>query len=161
MVRVKACGVCHTDLHVMKAEVAFPTPAVLGHEISGTVEALGPGVTGLALGALVASAFIMPCGFCRFCGWGRDDLCENFFAMNRLKACSMTARRGCAVPMEPRSPCTRWPGWRNTPWSRRPMCSRCPLPCPSKSRRSWVAPCSPPSEPCGMGPTCVVESASP
>ena len=51
LVRVKACGVCHTDLHVMKAEVAFPTPAVLGHEISGTVEALGPGVTGLALGA--------------------------------------------------------------------------------------------------------------
>lgn len=85
LVRVKACGVCHTDLHVMKAEVAFPTPAVLGHEISGTVEALGPGVTGLALGAPVASAFIMPCGFCRFCGWGRDDLCENFFAMNRLK----------------------------------------------------------------------------
>jgi succinate semialdehyde reductase (NADPH) len=85
LVRVKACGVCHTDLHVMKAEVAFPTPAVMGHEISGTVAALGPGVAGPPVGTPVASAFIMPCGFCRFCGWGRDDLCESFFAMNRLK----------------------------------------------------------------------------
>ena len=37
LVKVHACGVCHTDLHVIKAEVAFPTPAVLGHEISGTI----------------------------------------------------------------------------------------------------------------------------
>ena len=43
LVKVHACGVCHTDLHVMKAEVAFPTPAVMGHEITGTVAALGPG----------------------------------------------------------------------------------------------------------------------
>ncbi|WP_227488362.1 alcohol dehydrogenase catalytic domain-containing protein [Brachybacterium subflavum] len=35
LVDVAACGVCHTDLHVMKDEVAFPTPAVLGHEVSG------------------------------------------------------------------------------------------------------------------------------
>ena len=86
LVKVHACGVCHTDLHVMKAEVAFPTPAVLGHEISGTVAALGPGVAGSRRRhALVVSAFIMPCGFCRLCAIGRDDLCDNFFAMNRLK----------------------------------------------------------------------------
>jgi S-(hydroxymethyl)glutathione dehydrogenase/alcohol dehydrogenase len=85
LVRVTACGVCHTDLHVMKAEVAFPTPATLGHEISGTIVALGPGVQGPAPGTAVASAFIMPCGFCRYCGIGRDDLCDNFFAMNRLR----------------------------------------------------------------------------
>jgi S-(hydroxymethyl)glutathione dehydrogenase/alcohol dehydrogenase len=85
LVRVSACGVCHTDLHVMKAEVAFPTPAVMGHEISGTVSALGPGVSGPAVGTPVASAFIMPCGFCAACGAGRDDLCDNFFAMNRLR----------------------------------------------------------------------------
>ena len=85
LVRVAACGVCHTDLHVMKAEVAFPTPAVMGHEITGTVAALGPGVTGPAVGTPVASAFIMPCGFCAPCSAGRDDLCDNFFAMNRLK----------------------------------------------------------------------------
>ena len=85
LVRVAACGVCHTDLHVMKAEVAFPTPAVMGHEITGTVVALGPGVAGPAVGTAVASAFIMPCGFCGACAAGRDDLCDNFFAMNRLK----------------------------------------------------------------------------
>src|SRR5262245_51643078 len=85
LVKVSACGVCHTDLHVMKAEVAFPTPAVMGHEISGTVAALGPGVPGPTVGTKVASAFIMPCGFCPACGAGRDDLCDSFFAMNRLK----------------------------------------------------------------------------
>src|SRR5262245_17355834 len=85
LVRVHACGVCHTDLHVMKAEVAFPTPAVMGHEISGTVAELGPGVKGPAPGTSVACAFIMPCGTCRPCGVGRDDLCDSFFAMNRLK----------------------------------------------------------------------------
>jgi succinate semialdehyde reductase (NADPH) len=85
LVRVSACGVCHTDLHIMKAEVAFPVPAVLGHEISGVVAALGPGVSGPAPGTPVASAFIMPCGQCPPCGAGRDDLCDNFFAMNRLR----------------------------------------------------------------------------
>ncbi len=85
LVRVTACGVCHTDLHVIKGEVAFPTPAVLGHEISGTVAALGPGVDGPATGTPVVSAFIMPCGTCRHCVRGRDDLCEPFFALNRLK----------------------------------------------------------------------------
>jgi len=85
LVKVSACGVCHTDLHVMKAEVAFPTPAVMGHEISGTVAALGPGVKSPAVGTKVVSAFIMPCGFCTPCGAGRDDLCDSFFAMNRLK----------------------------------------------------------------------------
>ncbi len=84
LVKVAACGVCHTDLHVMKAEVAFPTPAVLGHEISGTVVELGAGVEGIECGATVACAFIMPCGRCRLCAVGRDDLCERFFSMNRL-----------------------------------------------------------------------------
>jgi succinate semialdehyde reductase (NADPH) len=85
LVKVVACGVCHTDLHVIKGEVAFPTPCVLGHEISGTVAALGPGVEGLQVGQAVVAAFIMPCGTCRFCVRGRDDLCERFFSMNRLK----------------------------------------------------------------------------
>ncbi len=85
LVKVIACGVCHTDLHVIKAEVAFPTPAVLGHEISGTIAALGPGVAGPAPGTAIACAFIMPCGRCRLCAIGRDDLCDNFFAMNRLR----------------------------------------------------------------------------
>lgn len=84
LVRVAACGVCHTDLHVIKGEVAFPTPAVLGHEISGTVVELGQGVDAPAVGTRVIGTFIMPCGACRHCHVGRDDLCERFFSMNRL-----------------------------------------------------------------------------
>ncbi|HEY3886885.1 MAG TPA: zinc-binding dehydrogenase, partial [Vicinamibacterales bacterium] len=85
LVKVTSCGVCHTDLHVMKAEVAFPTPAVLGHEISGVVAAVAPDVKDIRVGTRVASAFIMPCGRCRRCLAGRDDLCDNFFGMNRLR----------------------------------------------------------------------------
>jgi S-(hydroxymethyl)glutathione dehydrogenase/alcohol dehydrogenase len=84
-VRVAGCGVCHTDLHVMKREVAFPTPCVLGHEIAGIVHEIGPGVTTCAPGDRVVCAFIMPCGTCRHCARGRDELCETFFAMNRLR----------------------------------------------------------------------------
>jgi succinate semialdehyde reductase (NADPH) len=85
LVRVRACGVCHTDLHVIKGEVAFPMPAVLGHEISGTVAAVGPGVRNFLEGNPVVAPFIMPCGDCPHCLAGRDDLCEKFFGMNRLK----------------------------------------------------------------------------
>ena len=83
--RVHGCGVCHSDLHVIKGEVPFPLPCVLGHEIAGTIEELGPGVSGWQAGDRVACAFIMPCGGCRQCVRGRDDLCETFFALNRLQ----------------------------------------------------------------------------
>lgn len=85
LVRVVGCGVCHTDLHVMKGEVGFPTPCVLGHEVSGVVETLGDGVTGFATGDRVAGSFIIPCGRCRHCVRGHEDLCESFFAFNRLR----------------------------------------------------------------------------
>lgn len=86
LVRLTSCGVCHTDLHVLRGEVAFPSPAVLGHEISGVVAAVGPGTDGSAPaeGSKVVGAFIMPCGACRQCERGRDDMCLNFFAQNRL-----------------------------------------------------------------------------
>jgi S-(hydroxymethyl)glutathione dehydrogenase/alcohol dehydrogenase len=85
LVQVAACGVCHTDLHVIKGEVAFPTPAVLGHEISGTVVATGEAVDAPAVGTRVVGTFIMPCGVCEACLGARDDLCEKFFALNRLR----------------------------------------------------------------------------
>jgi S-(hydroxymethyl)glutathione dehydrogenase/alcohol dehydrogenase len=90
LVRVEACGVCHTDLHVIKAEVRFPTPCVLGHEVSGTVVAHGSGLSAvdaerLAVGRRVVGAFIMPCGACCYCVRGQDGLCETFFALNRLQ----------------------------------------------------------------------------
>jgi succinate semialdehyde reductase (NADPH) len=85
LLRVRACGVCATDLHVIKGEVGFPTPCVLGHEVSGVVEAVGDGVVTCAPGDHVAGAFLMPCGFCRSCVRGRDDLCETFFGLNRVR----------------------------------------------------------------------------
>jgi S-(hydroxymethyl)glutathione dehydrogenase/alcohol dehydrogenase len=85
LIEVAACGVCHTDLHVMKGEVAFPRPAVLGHEVSGRIAALGKDVAGLAVGDEVACSFMMPCGTCRHCVAGHDDLCSTFFAFNRLR----------------------------------------------------------------------------
>jgi S-(hydroxymethyl)glutathione dehydrogenase/alcohol dehydrogenase len=85
LLKVAACGVCHTDLHVIKGEVGFPLPCVLGHEVSGVIEAVGRGVTHVRPGERVVGTFIMPCGFCRFCVQGRDDLCETFFGLNRLK----------------------------------------------------------------------------
>ena len=85
LVEVRACGVCHTDLHVLKGEVKFPMPCVLGHEVSGTIAALGPDVGGFAVGQRVVGGFIMPCGSCFYCVRGQDDLCETFFVLNRLQ----------------------------------------------------------------------------
>lgn len=82
---VTSCGVCHTDLHVIKGEVTFPLPAVLGHEVVGSVLEVGPGVEQVRPGDPVVTSFIMPCGTCRRCVRGEEELCETFFSMNRLK----------------------------------------------------------------------------
>lgn len=84
LVRVAACGVCHTDLHIRDGSIPFPTPCVLGHEVSGTVVAVGDGVDTLGPGDRVAGAFIMPCGDCRMCESEREELCLKFFEYNRL-----------------------------------------------------------------------------
>jgi succinate semialdehyde reductase (NADPH) len=85
LIDVRACGVCHTDLHVLKGEVGFPTPCVLGHEVAGVVREAGPGVDGFDVGTSVVGCFIMPCGTCRHCVLGHEDLCETFFTFNRLR----------------------------------------------------------------------------
>ena len=85
LLRVEACGVCHSDLHVARGEIAFPRPAVLGHELSGTVVELGARAGDFAIGDRVVGGFIMPCTRCAKCEAGRDDLCEVFFTNNRLK----------------------------------------------------------------------------
>jgi succinate semialdehyde reductase (NADPH) len=84
LVDVAACGVCHTDLHIHDGSVPFPRPCVLGHEVSGVVAAVGDDVASLAVGDRVAGAFVMPCGSCPQCKAGREELCEPFFAHNRL-----------------------------------------------------------------------------
>ena len=87
LIKVAACGLCHSDLHVIGGAIAFPLPAVLGHEVTGTVVELGPGNehTGLEVGDNVAGGFLMPCGQCEACAAGRDELCGPFFDLNRLK----------------------------------------------------------------------------
>lgn len=87
LVKVTACGLCHSDLHVLSGAIAFPLPAVLGHEVAGRVVEFGPNTehSGLEVGQQVVGAFLMPCGFCSACASGRDDLCGPFFEMNRLK----------------------------------------------------------------------------
>ena len=87
LIKVVACGLCHSDLHVIGGAIAFPLPAVLGHEVSGVIVELGPGNehTGLEVGQKVAGGFLMPCGQCEACAAGRDELCGPFFELNRLK----------------------------------------------------------------------------
>ncbi len=75
MVKLAACGVCHSDLSATNGTIALPPPLVLGHEAGGEVIEVGEGVTGLALGDHVVSSFIYMCGKCRFCSSGRPVLC--------------------------------------------------------------------------------------
>ncbi len=78
LVRVEACGVCRTDLHIVDGELTDPAlPLVPGHEVVGRVEAIGPDVRGLALGQRVGVPWLgHTCGHCRYCVSGRENLCD-------------------------------------------------------------------------------------
>jgi len=93
LVRVRACGVCHTDLHYREGAINDDFPFLLGHEAAGTVEAVGPGVEGLAPGDYVVIAWRAPCGTCRSCLRGRPWYC---FA-SRNAAQPMTLPDGTAL----------------------------------------------------------------
>ncbi|HTR19996.1 MAG TPA: zinc-dependent alcohol dehydrogenase family protein [Gemmatimonadales bacterium] len=75
--RVLACGVCRTDLHVMDGELPHPKlPLVLGHEIVGTVTARGPGAERYPIGARIGVPWLgWTCGACEYCRAGRENLC--------------------------------------------------------------------------------------
>ncbi|MDT0328436.1 zinc-binding alcohol dehydrogenase family protein [Nocardiopsis lambiniae] len=77
LVRVLACGVCRTDLHVVEGDLPVHRPRVVpGHEVVGEVVAVGEGVTGPAVGAAVGVAWLRhTCGRCRFCVRGDENLC--------------------------------------------------------------------------------------
>lgn len=78
LLRVKACGVCRTDLHVVDGELTQPKlPLILGHEIVGVVEALGERVDRFQIGDRVGVPWLGgTCGACRFCERGQENLCE-------------------------------------------------------------------------------------
>ena len=76
LVRVKACGVCHSDLSALNEYFACPTPVILGHEAAGIVEEVGAGVTSVKPGDHVVAAWSPACGECRFCKAERPHLCN-------------------------------------------------------------------------------------
>lgn len=77
LLRVRACGICRTDLHVADGDLPEPKlPLVLGHQIVGEVEEAGPGVEGLAPGEVVGVPWLgWTCGECRYCRSGWENLC--------------------------------------------------------------------------------------
>jgi len=75
LVRVQACGVCHTDLHYREGAITNDFPFLLGHEAAGIVEQVGPNVTNVAPGDFVILAWRAPCGTCRSCLRGRPWYC--------------------------------------------------------------------------------------
>jgi alcohol dehydrogenase, propanol-preferring len=77
-VRVGACGVCRTDLHVLDGELPHPTwPIIPGHEIVGRIDAIGPDVAGLHLDQRVGIPWLgHTCGQCDYCRGGRENLCD-------------------------------------------------------------------------------------
>jgi len=78
LIRVGACGICRTDLHVIDGELEHPKAHVIpGHEVIGRVVAHGPGARGFKVGDRVGVPWLgFTCGRCRFCRSGRENLCE-------------------------------------------------------------------------------------
>jgi len=134
LVRIRAAGLCHSDLSVIDGNRPRPMPMVLGHEAAGVVEEVGPGITHLQRGDHVVAAFVPSCGHCIPCATGRPALCEPGFKANTAGTLLSGERRlhdshgtvnhhlGCRA-----SPSIRC--WPPTRWS------RCPPTCRSPRRR--------------------------
>jgi S-(hydroxymethyl)mycothiol dehydrogenase len=79
VVKIQACGVCHTDLHYREGGINDEFPFLLGHEAAGVVESVGEGVTGVAPGDYVILNWRAVCGTCRSCLRGRPQYCFSTF----------------------------------------------------------------------------------
>ncbi len=78
LIEVAATGLCGTDLHIYLGEYRCTPPVVLGHEVAGTIAAVGPGVTRLTVGDRVTTeTYFATCGRCRYCRSGRPNLCPD------------------------------------------------------------------------------------
>jgi S-(hydroxymethyl)glutathione dehydrogenase/alcohol dehydrogenase len=80
LVRIKAAGLCHTDLEVIEGSLRYPMPIVLGHEAAGIVEAVGPEARGVAAGDHVILSWNPHCGHCFYCDRDLPILCETYLA---------------------------------------------------------------------------------
>ena len=76
LIKYVAAGLCHSDLHLLDGDLPPRFPIVGGHEGSGIIEEVGPGVTKVAPGDHVVCSFIPNCGTCRYCSTGRQNLCD-------------------------------------------------------------------------------------
>src|SRR5438105_8692978 len=77
LVRVMATGLCHSDEHIRSSTTWAVHPLVGGHEGSGIVEEVGPGVTRVEKGDHIVTSYIPVCGRCRYCSTGRQNLCDD------------------------------------------------------------------------------------
>ena len=84
LVRIKAAGLCHSDLSVINGDRPRPMPMALGHEAAGVVEQVGDGVHDLTVGDHVVLVFVPSCGHCQPCAEGRPALCEPGAAANGI-----------------------------------------------------------------------------
>ena len=113
LVRVKACGVCRTDLQIadgLMSSLVDPFPRVLGHEVAGVVEQVGPEVAQLSPGDRVAVYFIVSCGRCQYCLSGDEEVCLSLFSP-RIQIFGFTLDGGyaqfvnvpadCVLPLPP------------------------------------------------------------
>ncbi len=82
LIKMQAAGLCHSDLSTINGNRPRPVPMALGHEASGRVLEVGPGVTDLNIGDLVVLVFVPSCGHCLPCAEGRPALCEPGAAAN-------------------------------------------------------------------------------
>jgi propanol-preferring alcohol dehydrogenase len=94
-IRVEACGICRTDLHVIDAELPHPKlPLIPGHQVVGRVDVAGAGVTSLQVGQRVGVPWLgWTCGECSFCRTGSENLCQRA----RFTGYDLDGLRQCAV----------------------------------------------------------------
>jgi alcohol dehydrogenase len=93
LVRIRAAGLCHSDLSVINGDRPRPVPMALGHEAAGVVEVLGAGVGDLEVGDHVVLVFVPSCGHCLPCMNGRPALCEPGAVANTAGSLVSGARR--------------------------------------------------------------------
>ncbi len=106
MIKLGACGVCHSDLSAVNGTIGMPLPLILGHEGAGTVVEVGEGVNELKVGDTVISSFVNMCGKCRYCVTGRPHLCEvGAKAFAALPDGSLRTRDASGAPLNIFSAC--------------------------------------------------------
>ena len=79
LISMDSAGLCASDLHVMKGEIPYPTPIVLGHEGAGTIKEIGPNVSSVKVGDRCIVSFISSCGLCKQCRSGFANHCEKHY----------------------------------------------------------------------------------